>query len=427
MVNTPANKFRRGSSFDVKFPTVPSLVSQPRAMELHQAQYEHDLLKLTFITSSHFWFDSLKTGTAIQVFYGPLNAMKSWYGYVSFVTRTTSVQTENVMEVHCVGTTFPLKEKATKVFTNRTIPDAVKEIVEGFGFKFIGEPDSRVFDQLSIAGHSYWEWIVEQAKRIGYGVMVEGMNFVFRPLDKLINQGVTTVPTISFTQPDIRRDSQIESRSIDLFKVSNGEYVEDSNTLRTVKSVGGVDPLTGKIIIESASPATVGDNLRTNVNDVLFNELRVEQVVHDSASGTSAASGAANLARMNMPAKVICLGDTRIRPFYPVFVTGTGDATDGYWIPNRVLHTVNKAGEYQIRMDMGADGTGFNAVSGQRPGPNGLVGVVNLNEALANGENINSLSKGSVVLNTPKPLINEKTQGFNRVGARWQYSGNRSI
>ena len=427
MANIPANKFRRGSSFDVRFPTVPTATSQPRAMELRQVQYEHDVVVLTFITSSHFWFDYLKTGTVVQIGYGQATALKSWYGYVSSVTRTTSAASENIMEVHCIGTTFPLKERTTKVFYNKSIPDAVKEIVEEFGFRFIGEADSRVFDQISIAGHSYWEWIVEQAKRIGYGVMVDGMNFVFRPLDKIINQGVTTVPTISFTQPDIRRDSQIEARTIDMFKVSNGEFVENEGNVRTVKAVAGVDPLTGKAVFESASPATVGDNLREHVNDVLFHEIRGEQVVHDSVSGISAASGAATMSRMNMPAKVVCLGDTRIRPFYPVFISGTGDSTDGFWIPSSVLHVVNKAGEYQIRMNVGVDGTGFNAVTQRRPGPASLVGVVDLKEALAHGENINSLSKGSVILNIPKPIINEKNQGFNRVGARWQYSGPRSV
>lgn len=426
MVNQPANKFRRGSFFEVKFPTVPSIESQPRAMELRQVQYEHDLVTLTVLASSHMWFDHLRTGTAVQISYGPLTAMRTWYGYVSFVTRTTAVQSENLMEVHCVGTTFPLKERTTRVFTNKTIPDAVKEIVEEFGFRFIGEPDDRVFDQLTIAGHSYWEWIVEQAKRIGYGVLVDGMNFTFRPLDRIINQGVTTVPTLSFTQPDIRRDSQIDARTLDVFKVSNGEFVESSTDLRAVKAVGGVDPISGKVVVETASPAVIGDNLRVNTNEVLFSQPLSSQVVHDSLSGLSAAGGAATMSRMNMPARVVCQGDTRIRPFYPVFILGTGVSTDGYWIPKEVLHVVDKAGGYQIRMEVGVDGTGFNVSSQARPGPNGIVGVVNLNEAFTNGENLNALTKGSVILNIPKPVVSEKNQGFNRVGARWQYAGDRS-
>jgi len=427
MSNIPAYKFKRESSFEVRFPTVPTANTPPRAMELRQVQYEHDLLTLTFLASSHFWFDYIRTGTVVEMSYGSSTALKSWYGYVSFITRTTSTAAENIMEVHCVGTTFPLKERATRVFYDKTIPGAVQEIVEEFGFRFIGEKDSRVFEQLSIAGHSYWEWIVEQAKRIGYGIVVEGMNFVFRPLDKIISQGVSTVPTLSFTQPEIRGDGMINSRTLSFFKVSNGEYVESSQNLRTIKSVAGVDPLTGLAVFESSSPATVGDNLRANVSDVLFNEIRGDQVVHDSVSGSSASSGAASLARMNMPARVVCLGDTRIRPFHPVFITGTGVETDGYWVPSEVTHSVNRVGMYQIKMTVGVDGTGFNAVSQERPGPTSLVGVVDLKEAISNGENINALAKDSVVLSLPKPIINESVQGFNRVGARWQYSGPRRV
>lgn len=427
MKNTVAMKYRKGSYFSVDFPTVPSLIRQPRAIELRQVQYEHDILILKFKSSSHLWFDSLKTGTPVHLLWGSGTEQKNWYGYVSFVTRTTSASPENIMEVYCVGTSFVLKERGTKVFTKTTIPDAVKEIVEGFGFKFIGEQDDRVFDQLTLAGHSYWEWIQEQAKRIGYGVLVEGMSFVFRPLDNLINQGVNSIPEFTFSGSQVPAGSQIYDRTLDVFKVSNGEYVEDPLALRAVKHVGGVDPITSRVILESSSPAEVGQAVRKNTNDVLFSEVRSEQVVHDMLSATSASGGAAQIARMNMPATAIGQGDVKVRPFYPVKINGTGDSTDGFWITKKANHNVSQEGQYQIRLTLGIDGTGLNNVTEFRPAINSSVGVVDLTEVLKNGgRNINSFGVGAVTLFTPKNNFNEASQGLNGLGARWRYSAERN-
>lgn len=427
MVAVSSQKFRRGNTFSIDLPTLPSTTAQPRAFELRQAKYEHDILILTFLTSSHQWYDSLRTGVPIKLTWGTDATTKEWYGYVSFVTRSTSASSENIMEVHCVGASFPLKERTTRVFTDTTIPDAVKAIVEGFGFNYIGEPDSRVFPQLSIAGHSYWEWIQEQAKRIGYGVLVDGLNFVFRPLDSLINQGVTSVPILEFSGSSIARGRQLYDRTLDVFIVSNGEFVEDFSALRANKVVGGVNPVDGSVVIGSASPKTVGQGLRTEVNDVLFSEIRSEQVVHSSQDGESASSGAAHVARMNMPAKAVCQGDVRVRPFYPVYIRGTGDTTDGFWIPTQAIHTVTREGQYQIRMNLGIDGTGLNSVTLDRPDVNTRVGVVDFNEALRNnGVNLNAANSGTVSLVYPGTTVNERIQGFNRAGARWTYNSSRS-
>lgn len=424
----PTNmKFRKGSSFTVEFPTVPSLTRQPRSMELRQVQDEHDLVTLKFLASSHLWSESLLTGTPIKVVWGTSVEKKNWYGYVSFVTRTTSASPENLMEVHCVGTTFPLKERATKVFYNTTIPSAVKEIVESFGFKYIGEEDERVFEQLTIAGHSYWEWIQEQANRIGYAVLVEGMQFIFKPIDRVIDQGVKTVPIFSFSGSQVPNGSQLYDRTLDFFRVSNGEYVEDPAALRTMKQVGGVSPITAKAVHGSASPAKVGTSLRKNTNDVIFSEVRTDQVVHSLEHSRSLSEGAANLARMNTPAKAVGQGDVNVRPYYPVYIKGTGDNTDGFWVTKEAVHTIAREGEYQIRMTLGVDGSGPNRATERRPALNSRVGVVNLSEALNNdGRNVNALGAGSVRLTSSSAGFNEKIQGFRRRGDRWAHVSGRS-
>ena len=421
MTNLATGKYRRSTLYKISLPTIPTLQVQPRRVEIHQKPYNHDVMIIEFTQTSPLWFDTVKTGVPIKFEWDQNSVKNVWFGYVSFVLKNTAPQLEQVMEVHCVGTTFPLKQRATRSFTNSTVTAAVKTIVTEFGFNFIGEDDGRKFDQLTMAGHSYWEWIQEQAKRIGYGVLVDGMDFCFRPLDMLINQGVTNVPVLSMSGTQMKMNDQLLDRTLDSFRAINGEYIEDGSALRTNKQVAGVDPITGVVYSSQASPATVGANLRSVVNDVLFDEYRTEQVVHDLTSANSAASGAANLGRFNMPAKVKCQGDPRIRPFYPVLVQNTGVTTDGYWIAKEVKHMFARVGDYQIEMTIAVDGTGINSTTVARPGTNTTVGMVNLTEAIANGKNINFSDKSSVTLKSLSANLSMTNQGFLRTPTFWSY------
>jgi len=422
MSSLVTGKYRRSTTYTVEFPTLPSISAQPRRVEIHQKQYQHDVVLFEFSQVSPLWFDVVRTGTPVSFSWTQGATTKFWYGYVSFVTKNVSSQIDNVMEVHCIGTSFPLKTRVTRVFKNTTIPSAVATIASEFGFNFIGKDNDRVFEQLTIAGHSYWEWMQEQARRIGYGVFVDGMDLYFRPLDELITQGVSTVPVLSMSGTQANLNGQLLDRTLDWFKALNGEYVEDSQNLRTVKQVGGVDPITQQVYTSSKSPKNVGTQLRANVNDVLFSEVRSEQVISDPISAASAASGAANMARMNTPAKVKCQGDPRIRPFYPVLIQGTGPTTDGYWIAKEVKHMFAKIGDYQIEMTVTVDGTGANKISGLRQGTTTAVGVVNLNEALSNnGVNIDASSGQTVRLVTSSFMATDAAQGYNRTPARWKH------
>ena len=423
MSNLPIGKYRRGTSYAFDLPTIPTLTAQPRRVEIHQKQYHHDILILEFSQPADSWFEVVSTGVPIRFSWSQGPYSKTFYGYVSFLVRNSSGQIESIMEVHCVGTTFVLKERATKVFTNTTIPAAVKSIVTGFGFNFIGEDNNLVFDQLTMAGHSYWEWIQEQAKRIGYGVLVEGMNFYLRPLDSLIDQNITSTPVLSLSTTETPINTQVLDRTLDSIKVLQGEHIEDSGNLRAVKHTAGVDPVTGQIVGSVVSPNTIGSNIRSSVSDVLFSEYRSEQVVHSNSSAIGLASGAATMARLNLPAKIKCQGDPRITPFHPVMVQGTGPQTDGYWIAKEVKHMFARIGDYQIEMTAGTDGTGKNLVTTNRQGTDTVVGMVNLDLAIANGVNMAASGKDLVKLKLGSTANNMTNQGFNRTPATWVYGG----
>ena len=414
-------KYRKGTSTSVTFPTLPSLTVQPRRIDLYQKQYSHDILVLEYPAESTLWFESLSTGVPIEFSWAQNTLSKNWIGYVSSTSKSNSPQKVNSMNIICVGSSFPLKDRVARVFIDSSIPRAVEQIVTEYGFNFIGEDNGNKFSQLTIAGLTYWEWIVEQARRIGYGVVVDGMNFIFKPIDKLIDFGFSSAAILSIGDATVPFNTQALDRTLDMFNVISGDNIESSVNYRTVKNVGGVDPVNNTSYLSVASPAETGNQLRANVSDVLFSEYRTDRVVQSADSAKAEAEGAAELARLNLPATVKGQGDPRIRPFSTVFIAGTGNLTDGFWVVKEAKHMFHKIGDYMIDLKIATDGLGDSLETSFRTRDASAVGLVNVDEALKN-KGISPLyfDMASVELNSTGMIVKEANQGYNKVIQKWK-------
>jgi phage protein D len=324
------------------------------------------------------------------------------------------------MEVTCVGATYPLKERVTRVFKNVTIPQAVEQIVSEYGFAFAGEEHPQVFPQLIIAGSSYWEWIQEQAAKIGYGAYADGMDFYFKKFDKLIDQSFSNAPVLSIFSADIPSGAHVLDRTLQSFNVLHSEHVESGKDLRAIKTVGGVDPLTGKMFLSTKSPTESGTGLREITNDSLFTQHMTDRVASSVEASEVMVDGAAELARFNMPATAKAQGDPRLRPYGTVYIQGTGEATDGYWVVMEVRHMLHKIGDYEVDLKLATDGTGSTSqTSFRKRSPDG-VGTVDLNYALnQNGKVANNFSYSSVKLKAPSQIVLQGNQGAKRTPTTW--------
>lgn len=423
--NNPVEKNRRGTVFKITFPTMPSLVKEPRRVDLYQNEYQHDVLVISFMTTGMNWFEDIPTGLPIRFSWTQVGVTKDWYGYVSFVSRTNaSQQKQQTMEVHCVGSSFPLKQRANRIFTNSTIPEAASIIAREFGLNFVGDSHPRRFPQLTMAGHSYWEWLAEQAKRIGFVLRVDGSNLYFRQLDKHVDSKITTVPVLyAGDTPSLYKNNFLE-KTLDKFVVLRGDYIESGSNSRTEKVAGGVDRDTAEVFSSTSAPNSVGDNLRTNLSDVLFSEYRSDQVSTELSDAELMSEGAAHLARLTMPAKVHAQGDPRMEPHAPVYVMGTSELTDGYWLIKDVVHTFKKYTDYIATMTIVTDGTGGNKVGAFRGRQSPTISTVNINSLIEKSSGVNTLnSRSQTGLAQLSPAIIPSEQGFKRSPALWVTRG----
>lgn len=416
MSDVTARKYRRGTNTRVSFPNLPSLEVQPSRIDLYQKQYSHDVMVLEYYSVSSLWFETIKTGAPITFTWNQDTLKKEWIGYVTAISKVDAPQRMNSMKLLCVGGSFPLKERVTRVFENTTIPEVVEKIASEYGFAFIGEPHEQRFSQLTISGSSYWEWIQEQAQKIGYGVLVDGMNFIFLPIDKLIDFGFSSAPFLSMGDSLAPFNTQFLDRTLDELKVINGDNIEDTTNYRAVKNVGGVDPVTNQVYLSSDSPKDTGINVRETNGQVLFSEYRTDRVINDAKAAEAAAKGAAQMARFSIPATAKAQGDPRVRPFGTVFISGTGTLTDGFWIVKEARHMFHKIGDYHLELKLATDGVGVTVETPFRSRPNNEVGAVNLESALKNkGVPATYFDMGSVVLVTRDYVVQEAGQGFTSV------------
>lgn len=427
MSDVTHNKYRKGTSYKVSWPSLPSLSAQPIRIDLIQKQYNHDVVILEYSIVSPLYFDTIKTGILVKFTWTQEGLSRSWVGYVSSIDRVINSRRDITMKIHCVGASYRLKERATRVFINSSIPEAVQTIAKEFGLHYSGINDARRFSQLAMAGHSYWEWIQEQAKRIGYALVIDGTNLIFKPIDSIIDENFSTTPVMSFDTTPTPTNTMYLDRTLDYFMALNGEHIETGGELRVNKVVGGVDPITSTPSVYMAKPNALGKSVRNNVSDVLFTQYKSTEVANGGKSVAQAAEGIAHTSRFSLPANAKGQGDPRLMPFGTVLIKGTGELTDGYWLVKEVIHTLHRVGDYMATLNLLSDGLGNTKESVFRNRDNSARGSVNLNEALKNnGKQSGLFSENDAKAVFPYDIVKIDDQGFNRTPAVWK-SGKASV
>lgn len=435
-------KIRRSTWYKFSLPLTPSIKVQPVTVELIQKQYKHDILVVNYTNTYEALFVGVQTGVPVKFEWRQGTKKKEWVGYVHSISRENGGQRSRPMQIRCVGGSFVLKKKQNRVFKNASIPEVAAKIARENGLKFVGDAHARRFRQISISGTSYWEWLLENAKKIGYVVYVDDATLFMRRADKVVDSKSSTAPILQLWSSAFPKSEFVEDRTLDHFQLLHTEYDESGETTRTVKSVSGVNPVTAKKVTKKVSPKTKGRKLRTKTNDVLFEEHQTGVVVGDYKSAELASAGLAELARFNMPAKFAGQGDPEINAFGLVNFQGTGTGTDGFWLVKECRHFFTTTGEYSVTGVALSDGLGKNAASGVRKDSSEFLGRINIEDVIANSAefaggarkvNLSEMSlsrtslksktklkvSGQVIFNKPQPVASSRP-GYNRTPARWQ-------
>lgn len=417
-------KNTRGTRYEVRFPTLASTFKvAPSKVTIIQKAYAHQIALLEFPSYSATGMKLFATNVPVEIYWEQGKKKQTWIGYVTSIQRQSAAQTSEKMIVRCVSPSWELKNSTQQVFKNKSIPEIAEKIAGQFGFSFITDRSKTAvrLPSIVIPGNSYWEWLVEHAQTIGYGLSVVGTRMYFMPYRSFIDNGSTDVPILQMWSQDIPAGVSFLDRTLIEFKSEKGEYYEGANSHRAQKIVQGIDPLTNRVIKETADPKRKSGSLRKNTNDTIFNDNLAEQVVNNKALAIAKAEGAALLAQFSTPATARAQGDPEFKPFQPVYVEGTGAETDGYWLIMDVTHTLHINGEYTATLSLLTDGSGKNAQTRTRQTTAALSGQVNLEEAIKYKKNrVTTSPTKSSVLKTKGNMFTQGKQGGNRTNTKWK-------
>lgn len=412
-------KYRRSTYYKVTFPTAPSLKALPSSVELRQEKGCHDILTLKFKRPSVLWFEILKTGTPVVFTWNQNGVANSWFGYVNVVVKQSASQVEQDFNVVCLGTSYVLKTKSQRVFKNSTVTEAVEKIGKEFNFRVVTTPTSRRFSTLSMTGQSYWEWLQQQAERIGYVCLVKNGVLYFTTADKLIDTFISNSAVLQAESNATSSDTKVLDRTLDSFTVLNSDYLDhEMLPQRTARITSGVNPVTGQIFASRSAPNKQGKALREKETPALFAAYS-EEVVHSSVSAKHASYEEARSVKFSTVAQVIGQGDPRIHPYSTIFIKGTGAETDGYWITGSVSHTFFYTGKYSIEARVLSDGLGKTIGNAVRRPDGNPYGTVNLTTAALSSLRSNTNLPPAMQLISRVPIQVESQQGFSQLGTIW--------
>jgi hypothetical protein len=413
----PERQNRRGSSFKVVYPDLPGLTLPPRSVTLIQEMGKHDIVEILYARFSDSFFKAIKTGVPVQITWRNDKVSGKFVGYAVDVSYPTVQALERNVKILCVGASYPLKERSSKIWTNKTATEIATDIANKFKLKPVMTPSPIRFTQQSMSGHSYWEKLNELAHRIGYGVQVVGTELHFHPIDKMIDQFMTTIPIMSFKDPMKSPSSSYAAPTLDYFEPNIGDYNETMDYTRTNNVVGGIDPVTGKTFSSTSSSNKVGKNIRKNTKDRLFSSIETSVVTGNSAMAKSLADARSQLGRLGIPAKGIGQGDPRMAPWATLEVRGTGATSDGFWIVKKIEHFIHVDGRYQSEFTVVSDGVGQNKSSVFRPLSSGGVPTRNVkNELLTTNKKKPTSSK----LSGATAMLTQASGGYKVTPRKWK-------
>lgn len=406
---------RQGTSFSVTYPDFPSFAMIPHHFRLYQEAGKQDVVEITYSQLSTFFSKALSTGVPIKITWNNGSSNGTFLGYVWDSLSPTQQTIQRNTIIRAIGASLSLKEGASKIWLNKTASEIVTDIANTFKLNPVVTADSMRFGQQSMIGHTYWQKIQELAGRIGFVAQVYGTDLHFHPIDTMIDKFTTSIPVLSFNEPNSGPYGATLAQTLDMFKPRVGDYTEGTSYTNRNKSISGIDPNTGKEYMVTAAPHTVGQNLRASTKAPLFNDVLSSTMSGSMASAKSAVEANAQLSRFSIQAAGSGQGDPRIAPYKTIEINGTDTTTDGFWIVKKATHFINVDGRYQVDFTCMTDGIGANKPTASRPTQAGVIPTRNIAHDLSVGTSRPTTS----TLSAQTPILSAANTGFQITPRRW--------
>ena len=316
---------------------------------LRQSNYEHDYLALTF----RDWGVSpsrAKPGSLIKVILDG----KEFCGYIHDV-KAHHENGKDYTEVGVIGASYVMRQSSQKVYYNVTADNVIKDISRKHNFAYRAIAHPRVYEQLSQAGMTDWEFMVKLAKQSGYLLRADNASLHFTPMLHDFEESILEAKSFAKTQ-----QGQKFVNLLYKFKPVVGETLAHDGASKYATSVAGVDPITGqyfKYTTQRRTPTT-----RPISHPELFDKHDTSVVANNFNTAVSEALSAEIKSTFSYMAEAEIIGTVSVRPGFPIHFENVGTEYSGYWTVLTVEHHVKEESPnkyiYTTKLVVGTDSLG---------------------------------------------------------------------
>lgn len=333
----------------------------PRTMRVLQREYSHDLVVFTLGNDTGD-AGMYKTGTPVLISWGwAPSDIGTFYGYVHHTVPAFSVSDEGTpqqfLRVVCLGASMIFKEPKHFVYSSRTIPSIIREIVDGAKFSADIQDDDTVWDGVVWDGVPAWSFMVGLAKRIGWSFYSMGTEIQFHDRGRELLKGKDNAPVFTHSQ------------NLFLFSTKRGDETP-TDAVRANRKVYGLDPRTLQVVsATNAAEISVREQLGFTSVDPVFTAYETDQVVSSVGQASKVLDGLTYANRWHIQAQAKVAGMGRFRQDRMVLLLGLGQQDNGYWYTMGVDHIYDSGEQsYTMEIQLGRDSAGDTGESPSNPG-----------------------------------------------------------
>lgn len=319
-----------------------------RRLVIDMEPFSHESMTVEIRTQGLALSD-LQEGTPIKATVTTGGDSLRFVGYIHHLLGTFD-RTSSTTTLVCVGATFPLKGRSQRVWKNLSATSIARSICESNKLAYNIPPHPRVFDQLSQAGRSDWEFLTYLAKRIGYSLWASGTTVYMAPRTQIWSEESSLAPVLSLEKSGSPRVGLLKE-----FKPAVGEFLPTDDWISAKPFVQGVDPWNASALKQGKSKSK--KIIRTKAPDDSFSWIGSKTVVNTASDAAFESDAYAERNGYPMKAKIKAFGDPNLGPNSPVWLANVPSDYEGFWIVNSIKHIVTGT-EYIIEAEVLSDSSG---------------------------------------------------------------------
>lgn len=338
------------------------------------APFNHDMM--TFSVRGVDDTDSTRwtTGTPVRVQYGRYpTSITNFYGYVGGVERTWTQPTKTspsvrVMQVWCIGASYPLKAPIANVFTGMTSSQIAINIANDNALDSDIPPTSYSWPQKAAAGVTQLQFLSELARDSGCTFYVHRTQLRFYDPSTILVRNSQVIPI--FYEKDAALSQNNGVATVLDFHTDITELSAVEGRRKRTRVVQGLDAVTGAPIYNTDTPSAV--TLAAVSLPPLFAESVTDMVIANQSDANNLLPARTIANRFFSKATARVSGHVAITQESPVVIEGLGSRDSGLWQVLEATHIIRR-NWYSTDCVLGRDSDYDNGV---RPGlPTGSVPV----------------------------------------------------